>query len=287
MRRSPALFSLAVLCALAPLGASAQSELRIQDLLPDPSILLPAPQVPLTEGGQLVVDLSARSGFDLDVLTAAGMVDFFAAGPFTIPQARVPALAGPPAAGDPRLQADMDNLAKMMALRPLDAAGDDALRRTVVFEGQSDVPDVFAAYGLLPERQEGSALWALIDDLNMEITWFVLREKMRWNRPAPAQPTSGLAPLAEPDGFPSYPSGQGGQAYALAFLIGHLDPPRSEEVVDMATQISVRREMAAMQYRSDTNAAADLARVVVTAFLSDPGRQEQIAAARSEFLAGM
>lgn len=118
--------------------------------------------------------------------------------------------------------------------------------------------DLLFYHGMIPSPDEAPELWTLLDTVNEEALWFVLREKLRFSRPRPSDLEPGLSPLVPVPGHPSYPSGHATLYRAVFEVLGELVPECREAWRGMAGEIAHRREIAGLHFASDSAAGNDL-----------------------------
>jgi acid phosphatase (class A) len=122
----------------------------------------------------------------------------------------------------------------------------------------------------------------LMGQVDVEVVYFTLREKMRFKRARPTQLASGLEAVIPIPPHASYPSGHTAQSYAVAMLLGMLDPKNKQKYIDFALDIGKRREIAGVHYRSDTQASIALAKQVMTGLLENHMFNDLLTLAKSE-----
>lgn len=122
-----------------------------------------------------------------------------------------------------------------------------------------------------------------LDIVNKEVGYFIMREKVHYQRARPTQLEPKLRTLIKIPPHSSYPSGHAGQSYAVALVLAELDPARRDEYLQHAVNIGHRREIAGVHYPADSTAGRALATNVVAALLKEPSLQAQLAKARQEF----
>ena len=127
----------------------------------------------------------------------------------------------------------------------------------------------------------------LMGQVDLEVVYFTLREKMRYKRARPTQLAQGLEPVIAVPKHASYPSGHTAQSYAMAILLGLLDPENEKKYLTFALDIGKRREIAGVHYRSDTKASISLAKQVMSALLENEVFNELVTLAKQEYISSM
>lgn len=123
----------------------------------------------------------------------------------------------------------------------------------------------------------------LLDIVNKEVGYFIMREKVRFQRARPTQLESKLTTVIDIPPHSAYPSGHAGQSYAVALILAEMDPARRDEYLQHSVDIGHRREIAGVHYPADSVAGRALATTVVAALLKEPSLQDLIANAKKEF----
>lgn len=122
--------------------------------------------------------------------------------------------------------------------------------------------DLLFYHGMIPSPDEAPELWTLLDAVNEEALWFVLREKMRYSRARPSDIEPTLSTLVPVPGHPSYPSGHATLYRAVFDVLGELVPECRDAWREMAGEIALRREIAGLHFASDSAAGADLGEAI-------------------------
>lgn len=205
------------------------------------------------------------------------LMAFYEMGPFMLGPDFDTGVNPPPANSSITTRRELENLHEMTQYQQ-----DVQMREAIVYEDGIDLVEVFRSYGLIPSRSAAPVLWNLLDDLNVETTWLVMRDKIEYMRPRPSQIDPDLRLVVEQPEHPAYPSGHAAQTHAVAMVLASLDPERADEFMSLAEEISVRREIAAVHYPSDTRAGRILASRVAPAFLEIDDVNEVLGQARDE-----
>ncbi len=142
-----------------------------------------------------------------------------------------------------------------------------------------------AGLGLIPVRPSGyEKLYGLLSIVNHDVSYVILRDKWHYKRARPTQLSESLTAVVPVPPHAAYPSGHGGQSYAMALILAYLDPEREDIYLSTAKEIGRRREIAGVHYESDTRAGQQIAQSVVGALLENDSFQRMIPGARQEFL---
>jgi acid phosphatase (class A) len=102
-----------------------------------------------------------------------------------------------------------------------------------------------------------------------EAGFYILREKWRFQRARPYDVDPTLSISIDPPPHSSYPSGHGGQSWAVAIFLSELDPEKSNLWFEIANSIGHNREIAGVHYPSDTKAGQLLSDQVMGALLNN------------------
>ncbi len=124
---------------------------------------------------------------------------------------------------------------------------------------------------------------SLLASVDRDVTYFIMDQKLRWQRPRPTQLDATLTTVVPVPGHASYPSGHAGQSYAYALTLAKIDPARAAEYKALAVQIAHRREVAGVHYPSDSVAGRLLAEQVVEAMFKDAEIQKRLELAKKEY----
>lgn len=127
-------------------------------------------------------------------------------------------------------------------------------------------------YALGLDRKQAPRTWDLIGDMLTVSQFWILKQKLEFNRVRPYQLERRLTPPFCP-GHPAYPSGHAGQAHTIAIALGEAAacfPERVEYFRNVAMEIGFRREVAGVHYPSDSKAGRDLAEALIRALRADP-----------------
>lgn len=162
-----------------------------------------------------------------------------------------------------------------------------AVRQKIEYENGADRtnPDFFADVVDHFDIQHYPLTMDLMNIAVKDVTFFVVREKKRYQRARPSQLADDLDPVIENPAHASYPSGHAAQMYALALLLSALDPQRKDMYTSKAFDIARRREIAGVHYPGDSIAGFALATVVMEALMDTEEFKTYIPMAQKEFSA--
>lgn len=124
---------------------------------------------------------------------------------------------------------------------------------------------------------------SLLSSVDRDVIYFILREKMKYQRARPTQLAPDLTTVIAVPKHSAYPSGHAGQVYAAALVLSAVDPANAEKYRQLAIDVAHRREIAGVHYPSDSEAGRAIAAQVVAALMKDPEIQKRIALAKKEF----
>jgi acid phosphatase (class A) len=116
-----------------------------------------------------------------------------------------------------------------------------------------------------------------------DVGYFVLREKQRYQRPRPSQLTSDLELVIPNPPHASYPSGHAAQHYAVALVLGTIDPDKKDIYINKAFDVARRREVAGVHYPSDSIAGFILAEFLVNKLMGTQEIQQLFQLSLKEF----
>jgi hypothetical protein len=102
-----------------------------------------------------------------------------------------------------------------------------------------------------------------------EVGFYILREKWRIQRARPYDLDPTLTPSVPPPRHSSYPSGHGGQSWAVALLLSEIDPTHKNLWLDTARSIGHYREIAGVHFPTDTKAGQLVAEQVMPLLLEN------------------
>lgn len=136
--------------------------------------------------------------------------------------------------------------------------------------------DLLFYHGMIPSPDVAPELWTLLDTVNAEALWFLLREKLRHSRARPTDLEPGLIPLVPVPGHPSYPSGHATLYHAVFEVLGELVPECRDIWRGMAGEVAHRREVAGLHFASDSAVGADLGEAIASDLLEGGHLQPMI-----------
>ena len=93
--------------------------------------------------------------------------------------------------------------------------------------------------------------------------------KDRFHRARPVTLAPDLAPPIPTPRLPAYPGGHATQIYLMALTLVHLHPNREKEILQCAEQVARNREVAGVNYPSDTEAGRKLAQDILHLLTSE------------------
>ncbi len=186
----------------------------------------------------------------------------------------------PPANSSPETRAELDALLKMQEtertpknLRLIQLEVDLGAQRNLFY---------LITEGVLRYRLPYPLTNQLIEDVNLELNYFVARAKDRYKRARPTQIEPRIiATIPVPD-HPAYPSGHAAQTWIAALFLSYIDPPRAEAYKANAAAVAHRREVAGVHYPSDAVVGRKLAEAAYAAFLKNPDFVKRLEECRAE-----
>ncbi|PTX52559.1 PAP2 superfamily protein [Gemmobacter caeni] len=193
-----------------------------------------------------------------EAMWGADLLLTLAAGPAVLPAGLD--LGLPPV---PSPQETRDELDRLQFVQT--ALRDEATRRLIAFEAETDAVSLLRDYGMIPAREAAPELWSLLEVTGTEAAWFTLRAKRESSRARPTQIRPSLGAVIPVPAHPSYPSGHAAQIYALAEVLGRIVPDCVPDYRRVAAGVAIRREIAGVHFPSDTRAGAHLAERVTSA----------------------
>lgn len=146
--------------------------------------------------------------------------------------------------------------------------------------------DLYEIHGLLPPRDEAPALWAVLDAVDNEARFFVMREKMMWSRARPYALEPALRTEVPPPGHASYPSAHATEYAALAEIMSILNPECATSYRTLSDAVGHRREIAGVHYPSDTAAGIALGNRVARTLYDEGHLKPLIDALKADATAG-
>ncbi|HTK83736.1 MAG TPA: phosphatase PAP2 family protein [Patescibacteria group bacterium] len=169
---------------------------------------------------------------------------------------------GPPPANDSETtKADIKSLLEMQKTERTP----ETIERIKLENEQHDQPWIFVHDGLLRDNDYRTKL--LIATVLRDVSWFLLRDKYKYERARPTQLEPNLTTVIPIPQHGSYPSGHAGQSWATALVLGLVDPANKDKYEKLALDYAHRREIAGIHYPGDSEAARMLATNVVAALM--------------------
>jgi len=141
---------------------------------------------------------------------------------------------------------------------------------------------IFKDTGILPPAEQYPALWKYLRAIEDEVDFFSARDMIRFGRLWPADVSENVSEIAGRADVAPYPSGVSARAYALAYGLSIVNPNCSGRYFETSMRISKRREIAGLNYASDTSAGEVLASRVVEALVTGGALSGLIAAVQDE-----
>lgn len=198
-------------------------------------------------------------------------------GPKYLPKDFDTGVTPPPSSNSPQTRDELRELAKNKSLRSKQQ------EELILFEAQEGgVVQAFISEGQLkPEDMPITNL--LVGELVQDIEYFMFRDKLKYRRAAPSQLSDKVSVVGEVQSYPSYPSGHAIMAYSSALLLSELDPRNTNKYMKLADDIAKRREIAGLNYPSDTAAGKQAAVAVYEGLRTQPDLNKLINKAKTEF----
>lgn len=160
----------------------------------------------------------------------------------------------PPPPGDAFTRLEVDHI---IALKPL--------RAIYQREIDAQLKDVARPFAIRLDLSTGQseALEAFWKKVIGDITRVHMHYKAKFNRARPRQYSPQIEQSIAPPGHPAYPSGHSTDAHTLALILSDIWPQRTTELLSIAQQVALNREIGGVHYRSDTAAGFLLAAQLV------------------------
>lgn len=146
--------------------------------------------------------------------------------------------------------------------------------------------DLYEIHGLLPPRADAPSLWAVLDAVDSEARFFVMREKMMWSRARPYALEPALRTEVPPPGHASYPSAHATEYAALAEIMSILNPTCATSYRALSDAVGHRREVAGVHYPTDTSAGIALGNRVARTLYDEGHLAPMIDALKADVAAG-
>ena len=146
--------------------------------------------------------------------------------------------------------------------------------------------DLFEIHGLLPSREDAPSLWAVLDAVDNEARFFVMREKLLWSRARPYALETALRTEVLPPQHASYPSAHATEYAALAEILSILNPACAATYRALSNDVGHRREIAGVHYPSDTTAGIALGNRVARTLYDDGHLEALIDRLKNDVAAG-
>lgn len=116
-----------------------------------------------------------------------------------------------------------------------------------------------------------------------DVSYFILREKRKFQRPRPTQLDEQLTTVLPIPKHASYPSGHSGQSFWGAYVLGKLDPAHKQKYYDYSYNIAQNREIAGVHYPSDSLAGQLMAPQLFEMFMEIPELKDLYRKAQAEW----
>jgi hypothetical protein len=111
----------------------------------------------------------------------------------------------------------------------------------------------------------------------------VLGQQKKFDRVRPSFVNPEIITVIANPGLPAYPSGHACQIHLLAYCLAAVNPEKSKDYLAMAGAFSKNREVAGVNYPSDSYAGKILAKLMVRKLLDQPSFQGAFFAAATEW----
>lgn len=138
--------------------------------------------------------------------------------------------------------------------------------------------------GLKLNDKHAAALVTFWKAVLPDITRVAMHFKAKFDRARPRQYSTAIAASIAPPGHPAYPSGHSTDAHTLALLLSKIWPEQKTQLLSIAFQIAMNREIGGVHYRSDTAAGYLLAQQIVTLLPQNSKAQAFITTLKSALL---
>lgn len=125
---------------------------------------------------------------------------------------------------------------------------------------------------------------ALIDMVNGDLLYFIMKAKQHYGRPRPNQIDSSIQTAIPNPAHAAYPSGHAAQSYMVALLLSYADPENRDSYIGLAKEIAHRREIAGVHYPSDTKAGQELAQAMFDRLLALPDFEKKLQLAAKSYI---
>lgn len=181
----------------------------------------------------------------------------------------------PPPPGDAFTR---EEVAYIIALKPLRGKYQSQIDAQI-----GDVVHPFANSLSLDEKH-AAALATFWKAVIPDITRVAMHFKAKFDRARPRQYSAEIAASIAPPGHPAYPSGHSTDAHTLALLLSEIWPEKKTQLLSVAFQIAMNREIGGVHYRSDTAAGYLLAQQIVALMPQNAKAQAMIATLKSALL---
>lgn len=126
-------------------------------------------------------------------------------------------------------------------------------------------------------------VWAALVAARMIARTLAMYHKRKHGRARPQQVVPSLAPPVAMPSTPSYPSVNAAEAYLMATTLGHIAPALATAAATLAARIADGREVAGLNYPSDTTAGQTLASSTWSALQNANGFSQMLTAAKAEW----
>lgn len=123
----------------------------------------------------------------------------------------------------------------------------------------------------------------LLQYSNQQLTPVIIHFKQKFDRVRPTVLAPSLNVILETQTQPSYPSEYSSRAYLVANVLGLLDPKNEMSYFASAKRISHNREIAGINYESDSEIGKLLAEEFFNLLVQDKGFTELLESARTEW----
>lgn len=205
-------------------------------------------------------------------------INQIAKGPYLLSKDLEISIAPPPENNSQEVKDEIAYLKGLYAYR-----SDDAVERIRDEDKMRRGADPYIHYGLLPDDTSKTHTLNVINIAFYETTYFLLREKQRYARLRPSQIDKSLKLVVKDPSMPSYPSLQAGQSYAVGMVMSFIFRSDRAELKEVALDIGMNREIAGVNFPSDSEAGVTVAKQVMSHLGRNRQYRREIEAARAEW----
>ncbi|PCJ02680.1 MAG: hypothetical protein COB14_01595 [Alphaproteobacteria bacterium] len=153
-------------------------------------------------------------------------------------------------------QVTKDELAFLKGLET-NARDDDTISRINFENVARNAQEFFVQEGLISAVDYKTL--EFLELVNNDHRYFILERKKHFSRARPSQLDEGLVRVVENPAYAGYPSGPASQSYMIYLVLSDFDPENAELYKQLAIDVAHRREIAGVNYPSDSAAGRQLA----------------------------